>query len=277
MKLGRLAVVAAVMTFQMALDEAPARGENSGDSLSKALSSLTSSLEKDEHEKEIRRAFKAELDRSPSSSEIRRYLNLMEDDHWMEEDVRDDLRGRYDYNRNSRKRIDDPEKIIRRAYQDILNRDPDTDGMRHYRSLMIDKDWTERDVREDLRKSTEKDENSRRQQADKIIRRAYQDVFGRDPDASGLNNYRNKILDQGWDEHDVREALKRSPENRQKNQISRKDAEKIVRRAYLSVLKREPDPGGSKTYVDKVLSDRWAEEDVARELRNSDEYRSKHR
>jgi TorA maturation chaperone TorD len=277
MKIGRLAVVAALMTFQIALVGAPARGENSGNSLSDALSSLASSLEKDEHEKEIKRAFKAELDRSPSSSEVRRYLTLMEDDHWMEEDVRDDLRGRSDYSRHSRKPVDDPEKIIRRAYQDILHRDPDGDGMRHYRSLMIDQDWTERDVREDLRKSTEKDDISRRQQADKIVRRAYQDVFGRDPDSNGLNTYRNKILDQGWDEHDVREALKRSPENRQKNQISRKDAEKIVRRAYLSVLKREPDPGGSTTYVDKVLSDHWTEENVARELRNSDEYRSKHR
>jgi hypothetical protein len=219
-RIRRLAVIATGFLFQMALVGVPARGENSGDSLSEALSSLAGSLEKDEHEKEVRRAFKAELDRSPSSSELRRYLTLMEDDHWMEEDVRDDLRDRSDYSRHSRKSVGDPEKVIRRAYQDIL---------------------------------------------------------GRDPDSSGLTNYRNKILDQGWDEHDVREALRRSPEYRQKNLISRKDAEKIVRRAYLSVLKREPDPGGSTTYVDRVLSDQWTEENVARELRNSDEYRSKHR
>lgn len=50
-----------------------------------------------------------------------------------------------------------------------------------------------------------------------------------------------------------------------------------MRRAYQSVLKREPDPGGMATYSDRVLRDHWGEQDVARELRNSDEYRNKHR
>lgn len=277
MRFGRLAVVAAGLVFQTALIGAPARGENYDNSaLSDLLGGLAHSLEAEQHDKEIKRAFKDELDRSPSSSELRRYRSLMEEDHWTEEDVRDDLRDRSDYSRHSRKPHENPEKTIRRAYEDVLHREPDADGMRHYRSMMIDKDWTERDVREDLRKSTEKDQNSRRQQADKIIRRAYQDVLGREPDPNGMSLYRNKILDQGWDEHDVREALKRSPENRQKNQISQKDAEKIVRRAYLSVLRREPDPG-SRGYVERVLADHWSEQDIARELRNSDEYRNKHR
>jgi hypothetical protein len=54
--------------------------------------------------------------------------------------------------------------------------------------------------------------------------------------------------------------------------MTRARAEEIVRRAYLSVLQREPDPG-SRTYVDRVLRSRWTEQDVARELRKSDEYR----
>ena len=278
MRIGRLAVVAAWLLFHTVLLGAPQRA--AGGSLEDVLSGLSRSLEAEQHDKEIRNAFKAELDRSPTDKELRRYRSLLDDEHWTEDDVRDDLRNRYDYSRHSRRRNEDPEKVIRRAYQDILHRDPDTEGMRHYRSLMIDKDWTESDVREDLRKSEEKSEQGeqrRRQQADKIVRRAYQDVLGREPDPNGLTNFRNKILDQGWDEHDVREALKRSPENRQKNQISKQDAEKIVRRAYLSVLKREPDSGGLKAYSERVLADHWSEQDVARELRNSDEYRSKHR
>jgi hypothetical protein len=51
-------------------------------------------------------------------------------------------------------------------------------------------------------------------------------------------------------------------------------AEEIVRRAYLSVLKREPDPA-SRGFVDKVLNDRWTQVDVERELRKSDEYRKR--
>jgi hypothetical protein len=58
--------------------------------------------------------------------------------------------------------------------------------------------------------------------------------------------------------------------------MTREQAEQIVRRAYLSVLGREPD-AGSRGYVDKVLNDHWNESDVARELRHSEEYRSKHR
>jgi hypothetical protein len=56
--------------------------------------------------------------------------------------------------------------------------------------------------------------------------------------------------------------------------MTREQAQQVVRRAYESVLGREPDPG-SRVYVDHVLRDHWREADVARELRNSDEYRSR--
>ena len=67
--------------------------------------------------------------------------------------------------------------------------------------------------------------------------------------------YRSKVLDQGWDEQDVRRALEKSPEYRKKNRMSDEDAEEIVRRAYLSVLDREPDPAGMRGYKAKVLND----------------------
>jgi peptidase inhibitor family I36 len=112
--------------------------------------------------------------------------------------------------------------------------------------------------------------------ADRIVRRAYEDILDRQPDTDGLRLYRSRIIDDGWSEQDVREALRKSPEYREKNTMTRPKAEEIVRRAYLSVLNREPD-AASRTYVDKVLRDKWTEEDVARELRKSPEYRDKHR
>jgi hypothetical protein len=45
---------------------------------------------------------------------------------------------------------------------------------------------------------------------------------------------------------------------------------------YLSVLKREPD-GGSRGYVDRVLRDKWTQEDVERGLRKSPKYRNRRR
>ena len=107
------------------------------------------------------------------------------------------------------------------------------------------------------------------------MRRAYQNELSRQPDANGLSTYRSKVLNQGWDEQQVREALRKSSEYRQKGTMTRADAEEVVRRAYQElVLGREPD-AGSRAYVDRVLRDRWSEADVARELRKSDEYRNK--
>jgi Peptidase inhibitor family I36 len=109
---------------------------------------------------------------------------------------------------------------------------------------------------------------------DQIVRRAYQDILERDPDPAGLRAYRSRIVDDGWTEQQVREALRASPEYRERSTMTRAKAEDIVRRAYLSVLRREPDPG-SRGYVDRVLSDRWTQQDVERELRNSAEYRQR--
>ena len=103
---------------------------------------------------------------------------------------------------------------------------------------------------------------------DRIVRRAYQDILNREPDQSGWRLYRSRIIDDGWSEAQVREALRTSPEYR--TQMTK--AEDIVRRAYLSVLNREPD-ADSRSYVARVLNDRWTQIDVERELRNSAEYR----
>ena len=239
------------------------------------LGGLAAPLEaSSQQDKAIVRAFEDVLDRQPTDRELRRYRDLMYEEHWTERDVRDDLRNRSDYGRSSQRKVQDPDRVVRRAYEDILHREPDADGLRLYRSRMIDQNWSEQDVREALRKSPEYAQRSS-ESADKIVRRAYQDVLGRAPDTNGLYTYRNKVLNQGWDEQDVSAALRKSPEYRQKNAMTREQAEEVVRRAYESVLGREPD-AGSRGYVDHVLRDHWGEADVARELRNSDEYRSKH-
>lgn len=110
--------------------------------------------------------------------------------------------------------------------------------------------------------------------AEAIVRRAYEDVLEREPDAAGMRTYRSRIIDDGWSEQQVRDALRRSPEYRTLNTMTRAKAEEIVAEAYQNVLKRDPDPG-SRTYVDKVLRDKWTRQDVERELRKSPEYRDK--
>jgi uncharacterized protein DUF4214 len=238
----------------------------------------------------ITRAFRSVLNREPTSSELRRYLTLMEENNWTEADIRRDLASRTDYQRYSTNRRGmRPEAIVRRAYQDILGRDPDPEGMRTYRSNIIDRGWSEQDVREALRNSPEYASGpARTASADRIIRRAYQDILGREPDQGGLETYRRNIIERGWDEQDVRTALRRSSERRgqvpgfrndqarSQRTLSDAEAADIVRRAYLSVLNREPDANGMRDYKARILNDRWTEQQVVSALRNSDEYRSKH-
>jgi hypothetical protein len=110
---------------------------------------------------------------------------------------------------------------------------------------------------------------------DRIVRRAYQDVLGRDPDQGGLRQYRSRIVDDGWTEAQVRESLRNSPEYREKITMTRAKAEQIVRNAYLAVLKREPDAAGSQGYINSVMRDNWSQQDVERELRKSPEFRGR--
>jgi len=110
------------------------------------------------------------------------------------------------------------------------------------------------------------------QDPDRIVRRAYQDILQREPDQQGLRLYRSRILDDGWTEQQVREALRSSPEYRELRTMTPARAQEIVRQAYLAVLRREPD-AGSQGYVNRILRDHWTQDDVERELRNSPEYR----
>jgi hypothetical protein len=109
---------------------------------------------------------------------------------------------------------------------------------------------------------------------DAAIRRAYQDVLGREPDPDGIRVNRAHMIYDGWSEAQVREGLKGSPEYRAKSMMTVPKAQEIVRQAYLNVLKREPDAGAS-TYVNKVMREHWTQADVERELRKSPEYRKK--
>lgn len=109
------------------------------------------------------------------------------------------------------------------------------------------------------------------QDPDRIVRRAYQDVLQREPDQQGLRLYRSRIIDDGWTEQQVREALRSSPEYRELTTMTPAKAQEIVRRAYQNVLRREPD-AGSQGYVNRVFHDHWTQEDVERELRKSPEY-----
>jgi hypothetical protein len=180
------------------------------------------------------------------------------------------------------------DEVIRDAFRDIVRRQPNRAELRHFRMLMVDEGWNEWEVRQEIRDQARSGRFSRQGEetygrqatdADSIIHRAYRDILGREPDAGGLREYRNRIRDDGWSEAQVRQALRSSPEYRERGgggTMTRERAQEIVRQAYLSVLRREPDPA-SAGFVDRVFRDHWTLQDVERELRNSAEYRDRRR
>ena len=130
-----------------------------------------------------------------------------------------------------------------------------------------------RDRRDDDRRDGRSEGETAR--AREIVRRAYLSVLRREPDPPAESWVENVIRNH-WSQDDLERELRKSAEYREKFTLTREKAQEIVRRAYLNVLKREPDPGAAG-WVDNVLRNNWTQEDLERELRNSAEYRQKNR
>jgi hypothetical protein len=104
-----------------------------------------------------------------------------------------------------------------------------------------------------------------------IVENAYQDILGRKADKAGMREFRSKIIDQGWTERQVREALRQSPEYKQSG------ADAIIKRAYEDILNRQPDRGGKELYRKNIIEHGWTEKQVRDSLRVSQEYKNKHK
>jgi len=111
----------------------------------------------------------------------------------------------------------DADAIVRRAYEDVLNREPDPDGLRVYRRHIIDDGWSEQQVRQSLRDSQEYRQQSMMtySKAQEIVRQAYQNVLHREPDA-GASGYVNSVLNRRMTQADVENELRKSPEYRRR-------------------------------------------------------------
>lgn len=106
----------------------------------------------------------------------------------------------------------DFEKVIRRAFQDVLEREPTDGDLRHYRSLMIERGWNEQQVRANLRTT----EEYRVPVMTRRLNRIYRELLGRDVDPRGFDHYRNKIIEHGWSDEDIRRDIRNSAEYRTK-------------------------------------------------------------
>jgi hypothetical protein len=100
-------------------------------------------------EKIIKGVFGELLGREPSAGELRDFRMRLMDQGWTERMLRDHLRTEDNYRREA------ADLIVRRAYRDVLGREADESGLRTYRRNVLERGWTESDVRDSLRKSAE--------------------------------------------------------------------------------------------------------------------------
>lgn len=156
----------------------------------------------------------------------------------------------------------DAERAVRSAYRDLLGREPDGRGLHDYRDQLTSRGWTEDQLRDNLRHSSE----FRSRDLNAIIRRVYRDVLKRDPDPSGLARY-TRTLNDGMSEAEFRADLLRSRE------YAELHARESVTRAYRELLRRDPDPAGLASYMKNMMERGWDERRIRESLHSSEEYR----
>jgi TorA maturation chaperone TorD len=172
----------------------------------------------------IYRVFRDVLDREPTDRELQRYRERMQAEDWTEQDLRNSLRRRSQFRESARTREDvhtsaEADRIVERAYRDVLDREPDAAGLRNYRRSILEDNWSEAEVRQSLRESRERRGRGSvtRESAEQIVRRAYISTLGREPDAAGSRGYVDGVLREGWTQEEVERDLRKSPEYRSKH------------------------------------------------------------
>lgn len=155
----------------------------------------------------ITQAFREVLRRPPDPAGLRTYRERVINDGWTERDVIRQLQ------RSDEARGIDPTTAITQIYREVLGRDPDPNGLAHYRAKWRD-GWTQGQIRDDLRRSHEGRDTYIRS----AITRAYREILGRDPDPAGYATYERLMREKGMSERDLRATLMSGDEYRQRKQ-----------------------------------------------------------
>lgn len=152
----------------------------------------------------IDRAFRDVLGRGADPDGIRHYREKLLREGWTDRQMIVDLQ------RSREARAINADEAITRAFRDVLGRDPDQNGMNHYRQFWR-KGWTQGQIREDLRRSGEGRDAAIRP----TIARVYRELLGREVDAGGYATYEKLMREKGWGERELRQAIMAGDEYRQ--------------------------------------------------------------
>jgi hypothetical protein len=154
----------------------------------------------------VHRAFREVLSRPADPEGLRTYRDRLMFQGWTEQQIIQQLQ------RSDEARSINADEAITRLYRETLGREPDPQGLAHYRSKWRE-GWTQGQIRADLRRSHE----GRSGHIHNAITRAYRELLGREPDPAGYANYERLMREKGLSERDLRASIMSGDEYRQKH------------------------------------------------------------
>ena len=143
------------------------------------------------------------LGHRPDYAALQYYRSRVLDDRWTAARLNAALRASPEFAHRNLPRLVDL------AYLAELGRRPDPKTRTICVRLVAARNWSESDLRQELRRS----EEARRFRARKTVRLAYRTVLGREPDAVGMARYQTRVLG-GWTLRQLEDRLARSIEYR---------------------------------------------------------------
>lgn len=202
--------------------------------------------------------FQKELGEAVDRASMRKYRRLMIDEGWSERQIRNDIVS-------SPKMVrEDLEKVVVRAYEDLLGQRPGPRDRDYYVDEMIKRRLDEKGLRQTIKRSREYTVDRPRT----LIDTAYKRVLLRDADPSAYALER-MIVQKDWDLEAVENHLRQSQEYRTQT------VPKMLELAYEELLNRRPDPYGIGFYTERAMEG-WSFEQIKDHIRASDEYAKTH-
>ena len=153
----------------------------------------------------VQRAYREVLNRPADPEGLRTYTDRLLREGWSEQQMIQQLQ------RSGEARGINADEAITKIYREVLAREPDPNGLAHYRSKWRD-GWTQGQIRDDLRRSGEGRDTYIRN----TITKAYREVLGREPDPAGYATYEKAMRERGYTEQQIRAALMSGDEYRKR-------------------------------------------------------------
>ena len=153
----------------------------------------------------VQRAFREVLDRPADPAGLRTYTDRLIREGWSEQQMIEQLQ------RSGEARGINADEAIAKLFREVLGREPDANGLAHYRAKWRD-GWTQGQIRDDLRRSTE----GRDTYVRTTITKAYREILGREPDPAGYAAYEQAMRERGMTERELRATLMSGDEYKKK-------------------------------------------------------------